>query len=86
MHLEGGLPDRDGVVVLQFGGGNEFAVDSRAAGAAQVLERVATIFEGSQQAGEHTTTWDASAFPSGVYFARLKTLKASQSIKMVLLK
>ncbi len=49
-------------------------------------QQVATIFEGLQQAGEHTPTWDASAFPSGVYFARMKTLKSSQSLKMILLK
>jgi hypothetical protein len=49
-------------------------------------QRIATIFEELQQAGEYTTTWDASAFPSGVYFARLRTSNNSQSIKMVLLK
>ena len=49
-------------------------------------QQVAMLFEGTQQAGEYTTAWDAAAFPSGVYFARLKTLKSSQSIKMVLLK
>ena len=49
-------------------------------------QRVATLFDGKQQAGEHRITWHAAAFPSGVYFARLKTSKGSQSIKMVLLK
>jgi parallel beta-helix repeat protein len=48
--------------------------------------RVATIFEGVQQAGEHSVTWDASAFPSGVYFARLEAGGHSESVKMVLLK
>lgn len=51
-----------------------------------VGQRVATIFEGTQEAGEHSVTWVANDFPSGVYFARLKTPKGSQSIKMVLLK
>ncbi len=49
-------------------------------------QKVTTLFDGIQQAGEHHITWDASAFPSGVYFARLNTLKNSQNIKMVLLK
>ncbi len=49
-------------------------------------QQVAALFEGAQQAGQHHITWDAAAFPSGVYFARLKTPKSSQSIKMVLLK
>ncbi len=49
-------------------------------------QRVATLFDGIQQAGEHRITWHAATFPSGVYFARLKTPKGSQSIKMVLLK
>ncbi len=51
-----------------------------------VGQRVATLFEGIQQAGEHTLTWDASGFPSGVYFARLEAGKDSESIKVVLLK
>ena len=49
-------------------------------------QRVATIFEGDQQAGQHTITWDAAGFPSGVYFARLQAGEYSESIKMVLLK
>lgn len=49
-------------------------------------QRVATLFEGRQQAGEHAMTWDASGFPSGVYFARLKTAERSESIKMLFLK
>ena len=49
-------------------------------------QRVATICEGIQQAGQHSITWDASDFPSGVYFARLEAGEYSKSIKMVLLK
>ena len=49
-------------------------------------QQVATIYEGIQQAGEHCVVWDASAFPSGVYFARLETEGHSKNIKMVLLK
>ena len=49
-------------------------------------QRVATIFEGMHEAGEHTITWDASDFPSGVYFARLEAGEHSENIKMVLLK
>ena len=49
-------------------------------------QRVVTIYDGIQQAGEHTIIWDASKFPSGVYFARLQTDDYSKSVKMVLLK
>ena len=49
-------------------------------------QRVATIFDGNRQAGRHIITWDAAAFPSGVYFARLEAGEYSRSIKMVLLK
>jgi hypothetical protein len=51
-----------------------------------VGQRVATIFEGTQEAGEHSVTWYADDFPSGVYFARVQTGDRSESIKMVLLK
>ncbi len=49
-------------------------------------QRVAILFEGAQQAGEHGITWDASGFPSGVYFARLEAGGQSENIKMVLLR
>ncbi|MEE9554028.1 MAG: T9SS type A sorting domain-containing protein [candidate division Zixibacteria bacterium] len=49
-------------------------------------QRIATLFEGTREAGEHSITWDAVDFPSGVYFARLETGEQSENIKMVLLK
>ncbi len=49
-------------------------------------QRVATIYDGLQDAGEHSITWDASGFPSGVYFARLEVGDYSESLKLVLLK
>jgi len=49
-------------------------------------QRVATVFEAVQEAGEHSVTWDASVFPSGVYFARLEAGGRSENVKMVLLK
>ena len=49
-------------------------------------QRVATILEGIQQGGQHTITWDAADFPSGVYFARMEAGEHSENIKMVLLK
>ncbi len=49
-------------------------------------QRVAIIFEGTREAGEHTITWDADDHPSGVYFARLETGERTENIKMVLLK
>ena len=49
-------------------------------------QRVEILFEGFQQAGEHAVTWDASDYPSGVFFTRLETADRSSHIKMVLLK
>jgi hypothetical protein len=49
-------------------------------------QRIAIIFEGIQDAGEHSITWDASAFPSGVYFARLEAGGRSKTVKIVLLR
>lgn len=49
-------------------------------------QRVVTVFEGAKEAGRHSVTWDASDFPSGVYFARLETASHTENIKMVLLK
>ncbi len=49
-------------------------------------QKVTTIFEGVQEAGEHAVTWDATDLPSGVYFARLEAGEHSENIKMVLLK
>ncbi len=49
-------------------------------------QQVAILFDGFQQAGEHTIVWDASDYPSGVYFVRLETTEKSTHIKMVLLK
>ena len=49
-------------------------------------QRVATIYDGIQRAGEHNEVWDASDFPSGVYFARLEAQGRLENVKMVLLK
>jgi len=44
------------------------------------------LLEGFREAGEHRVIWDASGFPSGIYFARLETEEYSQTIKMVMLR
>ncbi|UCC78959.1 MAG: T9SS type A sorting domain-containing protein [Candidatus Zixiibacteriota bacterium] len=49
-------------------------------------QRVETLFDGTQEVGEHAVTWDASHLPSGIYFARLETGTVSENIKMILLK
>ena len=49
-------------------------------------QKVATILDGIQIAGEHDVLWDARKFTSGVYFARLDSEDQSKNIKMVLLK
>ncbi len=49
-------------------------------------QRVAILFSGFLQPGEHALSWDANAYPSGVYLCRLQTSSARLSIKMLLLK
>jgi len=49
-------------------------------------QRVATLFDGYQSAGEYDLTWNAGDFPSGVYFAQFKARDFEQSVKLVLLK
>lgn len=49
-------------------------------------QRVETIFDGIKQAGQYAFTWDASRYPSGVYFARLRTPDTIKNISMILLK
>jgi hypothetical protein len=48
--------------------------------------RVTTICDGIKKAGEHSVTWNASDFPSGVYFARLEAGEDYNSVKIVLLR
>ncbi|UCE66643.1 MAG: T9SS type A sorting domain-containing protein [Candidatus Zixiibacteriota bacterium] len=49
-------------------------------------QRIAELFQGMREAGEHAISWDASDYPSGVYFARLEAGGSSKTAKMVLLK
>jgi hypothetical protein len=49
-------------------------------------QKVATLLDAPQTAGEHSLIWNASPFPSGVYFARLDMGNDAQTIKLVLLK
>jgi hypothetical protein len=49
-------------------------------------QRVATLFEGTQEAGEHRVVWDARNAPSGVYFYRLVAGGECETKRMLLLK
>jgi hypothetical protein len=49
-------------------------------------QKVSTLLYASQTAGEHTLIWNASAFPSGIYFARLEMENNAKTIKLALLK
>jgi flagellar hook assembly protein FlgD len=56
-----------------------------------VGQKVVTLPQGMQSAGEHTVVWDGNnesgnAVASGVYFYRLKAGDEVQSRKMLLLK
>jgi len=45
-----------------------------------------TLVSGAKPAGHHTAIWNASDFPSGLYFARLETDGFAQTRKLLLLK
>jgi photosystem II stability/assembly factor-like uncharacterized protein len=49
-------------------------------------QEVATLVAEEVPAGTHRTTWDASGFPSGIYFARLEASNFVATKKMVLMK
>jgi hypothetical protein len=49
-------------------------------------QKVATLFDGIQQAGENKVVWDAKDVTSGIYFYRLKADKIIETKRMLLLR
>jgi hypothetical protein len=49
-------------------------------------QKVVTLHDGMQEAGEHKVIWDAREMPSGVYFYRLTAPGYTDTKKMTLLK
>jgi hypothetical protein len=49
-------------------------------------QKVATLVDGVQQAGEHQVVWDAADVSSGVYFGRLESGINNNTMRLVLLK
>jgi len=49
-------------------------------------QKVETLLDDTQEAGEHSVVFDAGSISSGIYFYRLKTDNYTQSKSMVLLK
>ncbi|MGE5498378.1 MAG: T9SS type A sorting domain-containing protein, partial [Syntrophothermus sp.] len=49
-------------------------------------QKIATVFQGFQEAGGHQCSFDASGLPSGTYFYSLITSGSTQSKKMILMK
>jgi hypothetical protein len=49
-------------------------------------QRVAMLADAKQAAGDHSTEFNASSFPSGIYFYRLTSEGGVATRKMVLLK
>ena len=48
--------------------------------------KVATLVDGHQAAGHHEVIWNASAYSSGVYFARARTDGDVKNIKLLYIK
>ena len=67
-----------------------FYLPSSASVSLKVYDRLGreavTLVDGTLQAGHHQRVWNASGFPSGVYFCRLQTNRFSESRRLVLLK
>jgi hypothetical protein len=49
-------------------------------------EEVATLLSGEMETGTHLVQWDATGYPTGVYFYRLQTGTFLETRKLVLLK
>jgi hypothetical protein len=49
-------------------------------------QKVATLVKESQQPDSYEVTWDATDFPEGIYFYRLKVGSYVESRRMVLIK
>jgi len=49
-------------------------------------QEVAVLVNEEKQAGIHRLVWNASAYPSGIYFYRLETSKFVETKKMILMK
>jgi hypothetical protein len=49
-------------------------------------KEVATLVNEKQSPGTYEVTWDASQYPSGVYFYKLETGDFSEVKKMVIIK
>jgi hypothetical protein len=47
---------------------------------------VETLVDGDLQRGSHEVIWNAENFPSGIYFAHLKSNRLTLSQKITLLK
>ena len=49
-------------------------------------EEIKVLIDNYQPAGYHSLSWDASNFPSGIYFCRIKAGNLSETVKMLLIK
>jgi hypothetical protein len=49
-------------------------------------KEVVTLVDGTLNAGIHSVAWDASSYPSGIYYYRLQTEKFSETRKLMLIK
>lgn len=49
-------------------------------------EVVAVLADGMMESGQHSVTWDAKGFPSGIYVYRLESGGAVETRRMILLK
>ncbi len=49
-------------------------------------QKLAILYNGFMPSGEHRISWDSSPYPSGIYFARLRTGDKIHARKMIFLK
>jgi len=51
-----------------------------------LARKIEVLFCGEAIAGNHQIIWDATTFPSGIYFAALSAQGKTQAVKLTLLK
>jgi hypothetical protein len=71
INISYGLPENSNIQLVMYDAGGN---------------RIETLLNGFQTAGVHSISWDASSYPSGLYFIRLVGSGFSETQKVVLMK
>jgi hypothetical protein len=96
--VEDDLPGKPDEIDLLFSNPNpfntqttiEYALTSSERATLEIYDtqgrKVSTLVDGQVSPGKHKLIWDAGKYASGIYFAKLNSIKGSKTIKLILLK